>query len=80
MTFEMRLRGGEKSGIGGPNSEEVAGAQLCVWERSEYLEGGELAFVAEAQVGDDLGKGEVGDDLGKGLVCKGPLYCTLSIK
>lgn len=57
MTFEMGLRGGNKVELVDQiQTEEVAGAQLCVWERSDYLEGGQLAFVAEAQVGNDLGK------------------------
>lgn len=47
--------------------EEVAGTQVCSWERSVYLEGWELAFVAKAHVGDYLGKGH------GGRFVKGPL-------
>ena len=61
MAFEMGHGEGEKMGlVNRIQTEEVAGAQLCVRKRSEYLEGEELAFVAEAQVGDDLGKGHWG--------------------
>lgn len=37
-------------------TEKVTSAQVCMWERSGYLEGRKLAFVAEAQVGHDLRK------------------------
>lgn len=60
----MGLGGGKKNGIGGPNLDRESGwcpgMQVCMWARSVYWEHRKLAFVAVAQLGDDLGKGHWG--------------------
>lgn len=40
LTFEMSLGGGGKMGLAyHVETEEAAGAQVCVWETAVYLEG-----------------------------------------
>lgn len=64
----MVLEEAKKIGLEDRNlTEEMASAQVRVWERSVNLEHRELAFVAEAQEGG-----------GKGTL--GPIYSMLSIK
>lgn len=53
MVLEKRKKIGLEDGN---HTEEVASAQVRVWERSARLEHRELAFVAEPQGGGEVGK------------------------
>lgn len=56
LTFEVGLGGGKKNGIGVPHPDS-GGRGRCPGVRvgrAVYLEGRQLVFVTEAQVGDDV--------------------------